>query len=332
MNHVTSGSLSEEPLLVKSEASAPGGGFSPHSTTTPPPPPPPSTLHPTRRRRQAAGVADTPPASSESSSSSPETPTRDRPSAASGASLAHTLKQCLAATIKLSGSISQQHAERTLALVTELIVGLITPVQFNRHVEEMIGLPFHGLVTPLLQKELPLLRKEMSHLSRRSNQATTQYVKDHLTSLLDCYSTSSVSEILRPEATATRKRRASASMVENGGGSESGESGGESATPKRPHMYLRDESARTLPFTSAWIPPKASPPLRTEALRDGSAVGSHHSQHSTVSLKKTPLFHYGEPTISKLNGHQADEEWTNIHTVVLVSRCQLTIATWAFEC
>ena len=37
------------------------------------------------------------------------------------------------------------------------------------HIEEMIGLPFRGLVTPLLQKELPLLRKEMSHLSRRSN-------------------------------------------------------------------------------------------------------------------------------------------------------------------
>lgn len=57
------------------------------------------------------------------------------------------------------------------------------------------------------------------------------------------------------------------SMVENGGGSESGESGGESATPKRPHMYLRNEPVRTLPFTSAWVPPKASPPLRTETLR-----------------------------------------------------------------
>ena len=57
------------------------------------------------------------------------------------------------------------------------------------------------------------------------------------------------------------------SMVENGGGSESGESGGESVTPKRPHMYIRDESVRTLPFTSAWVPPKVSPPLRTETLR-----------------------------------------------------------------
>ena len=97
------------------------------------------------------------------------------------------------------------------------------------------------------------------------------------------------------------------SMMDNGGGSESGESGGESATPKRAHMWLHAESARTLAFSSStasgptWVPPRLSP---TTILRGDSRQGP------------SPPFHYAEPTnLSKLNAHQGEEEWANIHTV-----------------
>jgi len=96
--------------------------------------------------------------------------------------------------------------------------------------------------------------------------------------------------------------------MDNGGGSESGESGGESATPKRAHMWLHAESARTLAFSSStasgptWVPPRLSP---TTILRGDSRQGP------------SPPFHYAEPTnLSKLNAHQGEEEWANIHTML----------------
>lgn len=88
-----------------------GGGYSPHSTTTT------GTTPPSRKRvkpKEEEESATAVHAGSSATSDSDVDTSADKNST--------HLKHILAATIKLSGSISRQHSDRALQIITDLLV------------------------------------------------------------------------------------------------------------------------------------------------------------------------------------------------------------------
>nr|CAH0105559.1 unnamed protein product [Daphnia galeata] len=175
----------EEQELEEEESSTrrrSGGGYSPHSTTTT------GTTPPSRKRvkpKEEEESATAVHAGSSATSDSDVDTSADKNST--------HLKHILAATIKLSGSISRQHSDRALQIITDLLIGAIDSTEFQQRVTQLVHLPFRPIVLPLMDKQLNWLRRELAArlhpvrlLAQHSSgpQTTTHYVKEHVKALL----------------------------------------------------------------------------------------------------------------------------------------------------
>lgn len=98
-----------------------GGGFSPHSTTTTPPQTTSGSVSDSTRKKKVKATEE----EEDGHGSSSPTPTEEEnPPEADQAEETDTgpLKQCLAAAVRLSGTISRAHGERMLQIIADLLV------------------------------------------------------------------------------------------------------------------------------------------------------------------------------------------------------------------
>ncbi|XP_032798426.2 protein CBFA2T3 isoform X3 [Daphnia magna] len=158
------------------------GGYSPHSTTTTGTTPPSRKRHQTPKDEQDQDEEMADAHAGESTDVDPlmadQTTTTTTP-----------LKQVLVATLKLSSSISRQHSDRALQIVTDLLIGVIDSSEFQQRVSETVHLSFRSFVPPLLDRQLNGLRRELAarlHPARLLAQQTTasQTTKEHVKALL----------------------------------------------------------------------------------------------------------------------------------------------------
>ncbi|KAI9561541.1 Protein CBFA2T1 [Daphnia sinensis] len=308
------------------------GGYSPHSTTTT------GTTPPSRKKHQTPKEEEE---EDEAASRAGESTTPDVDETLSTT----PLKQVLVATLKLSGSISRQHSDRALQIVTDLLIGAIDSNEFQQRVSETVHLSFRSFVLPLLDRQLNGLRRELAarlHPARLLAQPATasQTTKEHVKALLlldsqlqslhqDSTSESSsqqqlsVWQVFQPgeaqagshpagsetaaaesviEATqlvhnaTTRKRRASASLIENSGAGDD----------------MVEETRKRAALYSAH-PPVWMPPKENASQHPMVAVGGPRQRET--SSNKTASSYPSNPMTS-FQSQQGDEEWANIHTML----------------
>ncbi|XP_057377103.1 protein CBFA2T1-like isoform X2 [Daphnia carinata] len=294
--------LSPQQESKEEEAETNRGGYSPHSTTTSTPP----------SRKKHPEEDDSPPDADDS------TP----------------LKQVLVATLKLSGSISRQHSDRALQIVTDLLIGVIDSNEFQQRVNEIVHLSFRSFVLPLLDKQLNGLRRELAarlHPARLLAQPNpaSQTTKEHVKALLlldsQLQSQDSTSEqelsvwqVFQPgahpagsetaadesviEATQLvqqqngRKRRASASLIENSGGGD----------------MVEETRKRVASHPPVWMPPKDNSSQHQHPMTSGVGGGSRQREMSSNKM----LSAYPSNPMASFQPQQGDEEWANIHTML----------------